>query len=176
MITICMLYTILTVLILFLAVTATFVARLSRTTLWAGRVLADSGVLSQMSRGLQDAITPPALTAFKVASFAVRIAIVIVGTFYIAWYAGILALGVSIVLTKIAGKLTPSYLAFYLQVLLQDMHRRNANYTRDRDPQRTLASQSMIDGLSELLVSASGLPVPVPTTLEAMRATKERMF
>lgn len=164
---------ILIVLVIFIALTATFDQRLRRATLWAGRVISEPEILAQMPRGMQDAITPPVLTFLTVAILSARILILIVGTFFLTWYAGILALILSFILSKLFGLLIPSTLPFYLHFLLRDMHRRNADYTRDRDFQRATASQDMISELSLLVSSAGNLPVQVPTTLQALRATKD---
>ena len=161
---------------LFVVATAAFTQRLRRTALWAGRVIPDPMILSQMPRGMQDAITPPALTFLTIAIPVARVLIVVIGTAFVAWYAGIAALIASAILSGLFGQLLPKTLPFYLQILLRDMHRRNADYARDGDTQRALASQQMISGLSWLVSSAGTLPVPVPTTLQVMRATKDALF
>ena len=160
-------------LVLFVTVTASFIKRLRRTTLWAGRVISDPLVLSQMPRGMQDAITPPALTFITIAIFAARLSILGVGTFFVAWYAGILTLLLSIILSELVGLLFPKTLLFYIHILLRDMHRRYADYTRDGDIQRALASQHMISGLTWLITSTHVSRLPIPTTLQAMKATKD---
>jgi hypothetical protein len=167
---------ILIVLVIFIAVTATFDQRLRRTTLWAGRVISEPEILAQMPRGMQDAITPPVLTFLTVAILSARILILIVGTFFLSWYTGLFALILSFILSKLFGLLIPSTLPFYLQFLLRDMHRRNADYTRDRDFQRATASQDMISELSLLVSSASNLSIQVPTTLQALSAKKDKLF
>ena len=162
--------------VFFVAFTSVFERRLRRTTLWAGRVIVDPSILSAMPRGMQDAITPPALTYLTISILCARILIFLFGTIFIYWYAGILALILSLIFSELFGLFVPNKINFYIHILLNDIKRRNSIFLEKNDFLKANAAQEMIAGLSWLASSGANLSVTVPTTLQAFRAKKGALF
>jgi hypothetical protein len=158
--------------VFFVALTSVFERRLRRTTLWAGRVIVDPAILSAMPRGMQDAITPPALTYLTISILCVRILMFLIGTIFLHWYSGLLVFILSLILSELFGLFVPNKISFYLHILLIDIKRRKNIFLEKNDFLKANAAQEMVAGLSWLASSGVNLSVTVPTTLQAFRANK----
>lgn len=157
----------LTILMIISSVVSSFTSKVQATTLYVGKLLGEPEFAIDMPTGFQDAITPKWQNTLNVVSLVLWVAILGMGSF-VAWWGGILALLITIVvLNNIASRLMPQRLSYYVLMLANDMNNRVADYKREKDDDREDAAREMSDNLKTYYMTIKDSDQAVPTFEEA---------
>ena len=145
-----------------------FGSRLHATGLWAGKALVPEeiaqDVAHEMPRGAQDAITAGWPSFVGLVTSVLPLIAAIVGFFH-AWWAGLVALVMSIAVATIVGRtnLQPRAVDSYLFILLENVARRRADFLVKGDQLRAEAGEKFLGDLQELTKAYFGSGIPAPT-------------
>lgn len=148
-----------------------FAGRLHGTGLWAGKALVPPEAASAYPRGFQDAITDGWPSIFSAVATSIPYLAMLVGFFY-AWWAGIAAFFVAILVSSIAGltSIASRTVDRYLALLMEHAHRRSLGYAAKGDAERAKAAKELSEDLKGLFCLYLNSGVPAPTTREARAA------
>lgn len=142
--------TILFIIILIIsAILTAYTNKMQASTLYIGKKICSPEMKDVMPTGYQDAITPEDQNKRNLYSPILFVAILIVGSL-IKWYMGILGLLLNfIVLIPIASFFVPQKLSFYVNLLHINMANRFADYKKNGDEERTIASKEILEKLEQ---------------------------
>ncbi|MBP9817486.1 hypothetical protein KBC75_01860 [Candidatus Shapirobacteria bacterium] len=146
-----------------------YTGMMQATTLYVGKKIADPMLADVMPNGYQDAITPEHQNKMNDLNNILLVAVLIVGSL-VRWYWGILGLILDIVLLRTIFQyfFVPQKLSFYVNLLVMNMANRYADYKKDKDEERALASKEIGDKLNEYFVTMDK-NMKVPTFDEASK-------
>jgi hypothetical protein len=143
-----------------------YTGKMQATTLYVGKKIADSDLADVLPNGLQDAITPEHQNKMNILNVILLIAVLTVGSIN-KWYLGVVGLFVEAVFLKtVASYFLPQKLSFYVNLLVINMANRFADYKKNGDEERALASKEFGDKLIEYFLLMDK-KMSVPTFDEA---------
>lgn len=148
-----------------------FGSRLQATSLWAGKALAPPGSESSHPAGMQSAINDGWPSWIGLLTGIGPFVAGGIG-FVHAWWAGVLALFGSLMLSEIVSRtslVSPS-VDRYLALFLDHANRRHADFVAEGDTLRADAAEELVSGLENLTTLYMGSGVPAPTIDVAQQA------
>jgi hypothetical protein len=120
----------------------------------------------QMPTGFQDAITPKSQDRRNTFLPILLLAIFILGSFFVAWHAGVVALIARAFVYGMASRFMPDDLEYYLLRRISAMDNREADYRKNNDLMRAEAAHDMAERLKDALLLVHGQDRKVPQMRE----------